>query len=151
MSRNHQADISGERFGTFVAVAPTGERDLSNGSRVWVIRCDCGKERTACVSELRSRQARGFRVRCSCHAEFAKKQTARNVRRHVPARLRARGGFCWKCAGLAHRVVGDECISCGLRYAHEPPIEFPLPSVPSSAGRALDFAPGVVGIPRGGS
>jgi hypothetical protein len=38
---NHRKDISGERFGKLVAIAPTNKK-ASNGSIIWKYQCDCG-------------------------------------------------------------------------------------------------------------
>lgn len=36
-------DLTGKRFGRLTAIRPTDKRD-SNGSVLWVCRCDCGNE-----------------------------------------------------------------------------------------------------------
>jgi hypothetical protein len=35
-------DIAGQKYGKLTGVAPTGKS--SNGSAIWLCRCDCGKE-----------------------------------------------------------------------------------------------------------
>lgn len=48
----------------------------------------------------------------------------RAARRNHPeiSKRRGRRVFCSKCAGLPHRVVGPECILCGLPRQEEAPV-----------------------------
>lgn len=54
------ADISGQRFGKLVAIAPTKERRCS--SVLWRCRCDCGQEVLASQNELST----GNTKSCGC-------------------------------------------------------------------------------------
>ena len=55
-------DIRGERFGSLIAIEPTGEIHLTNKTRLWRCICDCGKETIADYKHL----AEGERVSCGC-------------------------------------------------------------------------------------
>ena len=55
-------DISGKRFGSLVAVEPTGEVHPINKTRLWRCICDCGNETVADYKHL----AEGERVSCGC-------------------------------------------------------------------------------------
>lgn len=55
-----QRDITGERFGKLVAVRPTDQR--SEGTVVWLCKCDCGGEVFASLHQLTA----GFRKSCGC-------------------------------------------------------------------------------------
>ncbi len=61
--RSSPEDMTGQRFGLLVAVAPT--RD-ANGQYAWVWRCDCGRERVAQVYDVRSPAKPGIVVSCGC-------------------------------------------------------------------------------------
>lgn len=54
-------DISGQRFGSLVAIEDTGER-TSNRQAIWKCQCDCGKEHVASARSLKS----GHTKSCGC-------------------------------------------------------------------------------------
>ena len=66
-------DISGKRFGSLVAVEPTGEVHPINGTRLWRCICDCGRTAQVSVSNLTSGGTRS----CGClrSDRYAKKKT----------------------------------------------------------------------------
>ncbi len=138
-----RVDITGERIGTWTAVRPTGESCPCSGSRVWLLRCDCGAIRDTALSAFRSYQRAGKGYRCSC-------KTVRPPRIERPSRKpsiveprrRRSERFCDSCCGQSWRVVGIKCRECGLRYCDQPPIVLPIPELSSSMARALEFAPG---------
>lgn len=53
-------DISNQRFGRLVAIAPTGE--MRRGVSLWRCRCDCGETKIAAVNSLRGGLVRS----CGC-------------------------------------------------------------------------------------
>lgn len=53
-------DITGQRFGSLVAIKPTDKR--KHGYIVWVCKCDCGKEVEVCSSHLTN----GYIKSCGC-------------------------------------------------------------------------------------
>lgn len=70
------ANITGQPFGSLVAIAQTGERYL-DGSVMWLCRCKCGQEFEHSVTRLR----RGDFARCAC-------QGGRTGRTRSPSRAR---------------------------------------------------------------
>ena len=66
-------DISGKRFGSHVAVEPTGEVHPINRTRLWRCICDCGRTAQVSVSNLTSGGTRS----CGClrSDRYAKKKT----------------------------------------------------------------------------
>lgn len=56
-----QRDVSGQRFGRLVCLAPTQERG-HGGDTVWHCRCDCGNECDAPLKQLTS----GYKKSCGC-------------------------------------------------------------------------------------
>lgn len=52
-------NLTGERFGKLVAIAPCGSR---RGQRLWRVRCDCGREAEVPTGALRS----GGTTSCGC-------------------------------------------------------------------------------------
>ena len=62
-----QRDLSGQRFGKLVCVAPT-ERRENNGSVLWECRCDCGN---ICLASSRN-LLHGYKRSCGClsHSPF---------------------------------------------------------------------------------
>jgi hypothetical protein len=61
-------DISNQRFGRVVAIAPTGEKKW--GVSLWRYRCDCGVEKVAAVNSLKSGLVRS----CGCLASEQKQR-----------------------------------------------------------------------------
>ena len=55
-------DISGKRFGSLVAIEPTGDVHPTNKTRIWRCICDCGSETLADYKHL----ADGERISCGC-------------------------------------------------------------------------------------
>jgi hypothetical protein len=60
---NQVKDIAGERFGSLVAIEPTGKSDSSR-SAIWLCICDCGNEHEAVSKSLRS----GHTKSCGCYS-----------------------------------------------------------------------------------
>jgi hypothetical protein len=47
---SHRLDISGNRYGKLTAMSDVGKN--RHGKRLWLVRCDCGNEKTVVVSSL---------------------------------------------------------------------------------------------------
>lgn len=56
-----QKDLTGQRFGRLVCLAPTDQRH-NNGAIIWQCKCDCGKECLAASTQL----SRGYKKSCGC-------------------------------------------------------------------------------------
>ncbi|MDL2325331.1 hypothetical protein LJC61_09375 [Ruminococcaceae bacterium OttesenSCG-928-A16] len=54
-------DITGQKYGRLEAIQPTNKRS-SNGSVIWICRCECGKEKHASINELKH----GLIKSCGC-------------------------------------------------------------------------------------
>jgi hypothetical protein len=61
-------DITGQRFGRLVAIAPTDRR--VSGNVVWRFRCDCGVEKETPISNVRSGNTRS----CGCFIRETRKK-----------------------------------------------------------------------------
>ena len=61
-----QLDLTGQRFGKLVAVAPVAEPDR-RGTYKWLCRCDCGGETAVAVSNLRNGHTRS----CGCESRLS--------------------------------------------------------------------------------
>lgn len=73
-------DITNERFGKLVAVAPTKERDKNNGSVVWKCKCDCGELCYVAASELEHKKVKS----CGCLiTEKSKENIKKAVKKHL--------------------------------------------------------------------
>lgn len=59
--RPGQKDLTGQRFGRLVCIAPTEERGPGGGT-VWKCRCDCGQECLAVSTQL----TQGYKKSCGC-------------------------------------------------------------------------------------
>ena len=57
-------DIAGQKFGKLTGVAPTGKS--SNGSAIWLCRCDCGKEVEVRANRLAYRDI----ISCGCAVTY---------------------------------------------------------------------------------
>jgi hypothetical protein len=90
-------DISNQRFGRVVAIAPTGEKKW--GVSLWRYRCDCGTEKVAAVNSLKSGLVRS----CGC---LAKEQAQRFKPKHglykTPT-YNSWGGMLQRCTNPATR------------------------------------------------
>lgn len=146
MTTGIPANVSGERIGTWTAVAPTGETNRYTGTRVWSLRCDCGLKRIMCLSDFRQYQRRGKAPRCHCQTQFALKRAkplARAPRKpSMVSAPRVSSKVCWLCCGLSHRVAGIKCRECGLRFAREAPVALDVTGLGSSAGQLEKYALG---------
>ena len=60
--RRKRTDLTGQRFGRLVAVAPTDKKQGKSRSVVWLCRCDCGQMTEATQNALQQ----GTRVSCGC-------------------------------------------------------------------------------------
>lgn len=147
----YRVDLTGSRFGTYVAVHSL-DRLSPDGSVAWLCRCSCGAECEFSVTRLRRYERDGLLPHCGC-ADYATAKAELRLRRPRKERIGLpRNAYttpksnrhCWQCCGLAHRVEGKACATCGLAFAPEPPIAFEVPGLSSSAGRALDF--GITGL-----
>ena len=134
----HVADLRGERVGTYVCVRSTGKADSSDHSRVWLIRCTCGRELFMPLSRIRRYQKHNLYPRCFCsHYRAAAVTRGKRLPDSRPRRCSGCSGtdhryadcpkrkpskVCWRCASLSHRVAGIRCFSCGLRFAPETPV-----------------------------
>ena len=72
--RPGQKDLTGQRFGRLVCLAPAGERTGQGGTQ-WLCKCDCGKECLAATHQLLC----GYKKSCGCLShpplkDFAGKQ-----------------------------------------------------------------------------
>jgi hypothetical protein len=148
----HVVDMTGEKVGTFTAVEWTGQTETRDGSRIWLLRCSCGQEKLMSLATFRRYQKAGCRPQCECDEYKRFGHGPREIKPRKPRRTREECSGKWscQCAGLRHRVEGGRC-SCGRTFQAEQAIAFEVPTLRSSMGRALDFAPGLIGLPRGGS
>lgn len=85
-------DITGERYGRLVALKLRGTD--KNGVRLWLWRCDCGREIDRVASPIRS----GRVVSCGCHKDEQSRSRAkhgmwktRTYRAWIAMRARVRG------------------------------------------------------------
>ena len=62
--KKHRRDISKQRFGSLVAIEPTGKSD-SRKTRVWRFRCDCGKIIERPISEVTNKNNPTHSCGCS--------------------------------------------------------------------------------------
>ncbi|MGN1346804.1 MAG: hypothetical protein ACI4V1_08455 [Eubacteriales bacterium] len=60
-----QKDLTGKRFGHLVCIEPTEER-CSDGSTIWICRCDCGNLCSAAAAQL----SRGYKKSCGCLSHY---------------------------------------------------------------------------------
>lgn len=105
----------GTRFGKLTVLSPVSTR--SNRKRMWLVRCDCGKEVEVVGSLLKS----GKRSTCGCsntpgsdsrkRAGEKRKQRARSVTQRERAVL---SGCCTKCGGNRDREPKRPIGSGGL-------------------------------------
>lgn len=70
-----QVDITGRRFGSLVALRPTGKSQ--KGSMLWTFRCDCGHEEDFTAESV----LRGGRKSCGCKRREVKAGLAREMRK----------------------------------------------------------------------
>lgn len=113
-------DITGQRFGSLVALESTGVK--KKGSFLWRCECDCGNTKDVSVSDLGSGQYKS----CGC---LQNKGSPKNLQGQVFGRLIAEepvgknnsGQYIWRCScscGNSHITTGTSLIegntkSCG--------------------------------------
>jgi len=59
--KNKNTDLTGQRFGRLVVVSSAGKD--SKHSRLWLCDCDCGNQKTATTTDLRT----GVTTSCNCY------------------------------------------------------------------------------------
>src|SRR3990167_10037097 len=128
MSRGKKpVDLTGKRFGRFIALCPTDERDKKN-SVVWQCRCDCGKE----FRRAAQRIVHGS-ISCGCRHKSNPGQfqslnisgkSTRDIEFLYPTERRTKGGYVyWQCrCNLCDRKLvkrsqsfTEETASCRCR------------------------------------
>lgn len=104
-------DISGNRFGSLVALRPDG-RD-STGKTKWLCACDCGKFSSPTMLNL----TKGISASCGCRKHAPSKRrvdlTGRRFGRLLA--VEAYGGKAWKCLC----DCGNEKITATVNLVHE--------------------------------
>ncbi len=76
---NHMVDLTGQRFGRLIAIAPVGK--AKNGNYLWDCACDCGAHTVVTSSGLRS----GATVSCGC---YIREITSKRSKTHGETRTR---------------------------------------------------------------
>lgn len=89
-----RVDITGQRFGRLIAIAPAYRKD---GRWWWLCRCDCGQETITANKYLRNRQTRS----CGCFAIDDKR--ARNTTHGYTVHRRKKGKAFGRWAGMFSR------------------------------------------------
>lgn len=118
-------DITGQRFGSLVAIESTGVK--KKGSLLWRCKCDCGNTKDVSVSGLGSGQYQS----CGCMQHKGsprdlKGQTFGRLTAIEPVGTNKSRQYLWRCdcsCGNTHTVTGTSLIegqtkSCGC-YAAE--------------------------------
>ncbi len=153
----HVANLTGELCGTYRCVEPTGKPDPIDHSRVWLLRCTCGRELFMPLSRIRRYQKHNLYPRCFCpHYAAAAVNRGKRLPDNRPRRCSGCSGtdhkykdcpkrkpskFCWRCCDMTFRVVGPKCRSCGLVYAPEAPVELDVEGArASSIARCAEVA-----------
>ena len=108
-----QKNLTGQRFGRLVCIAPTSQRGKSGGT-VWKCRCDCGKECLAVSTQL----TKGYRKSCGClsHPPLKDYVGQRFGRLLVTAyEGKEKGMHRWRCLCDCGRetVVGQTLLQSG--------------------------------------
>lgn len=96
-------DLTGQRFGRLVAIAPTTKADSSGRvRRAWTCRCDCGNETVARTDSLRNGRV------ASCGCSSIQDITGNRYGRLVVIEKAARRGgrIAWRC----RCVCGNETV-----------------------------------------
>ncbi len=81
MTGGKRVNIAGQRFGRLVALRDVGSG--RKGSRLWMCRCDCGREHAVEQMNLRG----GYTLSCGCN----RGGVAANGGRRLPRRVVANG------------------------------------------------------------
>lgn len=119
-------DLSGQRFGRLVTVAPTGEK--KGDSFLWRCKCDCGRETLATATALSKGQVRS----CGCLADEAKRARFVDLKGQRFGRLTAleptdtrygSGSVVWRCRcdcgqetfQSANVLREGRVVSCGCK------------------------------------
>lgn len=56
-------NITGQRFGSLVAIVLTGKKDTNN-KPTWLFQCDCGNNSEMSLSDIRRREYNSIRINC---------------------------------------------------------------------------------------
>jgi hypothetical protein len=115
----HALDITGQRFGRLVAIAPTDRR--SGGKIVWRFRCDCGATAETAVNLVRS----GVTRSCGCLRREVARQTflthGHTTGRRLSAEFRAWIALVGRCTNPHDRNFknyGGRGIKVCNRWRH---------------------------------
>lgn len=68
-------DMTGQRFGRLVCVAPSDQSSVGDGTKKWLVRCDCGTVKLVRRQDL----VNGGTVSCGCHAREQSRITASEI------------------------------------------------------------------------
>lgn len=123
-----QIDLAGKRFGALVALRPVSGAETADHRPGWLVRCDCGKEKTVNGYNLR----RGLITSCGCGLErgrrvsqalTAKEQyedlTGQTIYRLTAVEFLGHNYWRWSCAcgqetrAKAADVKKGDIKSCG--------------------------------------
>lgn len=112
--RGGPVDITGQRFGSLVAVSCTDSDGSGKGAR-WLCQCDCGNTSTPLGLSLRIGNTRS----CGCGRRqkgnrLPPGRSARNSVVHVYKGGAARRGLCWLISDEEFdRIAASNCHYCG--------------------------------------
>lgn len=109
------SQLSGTRFGSLTAVAPTEKRN-HNGTILWLVRCDCGKEKQVPSTKLVSGEVKS----CSCQEHIRGPRTHKGhsglnslLKRYHEA-ARKRGLPFLLTLEQFEELTSDSCTYCGI-------------------------------------
>ena len=71
-NKRRPIDISGQKFGTLVAIALTGKKD-THKKPTWLMKCDCGNKCEKSLSDIRRREYQGIRINCGDRSNHPEK------------------------------------------------------------------------------
>lgn len=114
---NRKNDLTGMRFGSLTAAAPTGEK--KNGYTVWLCRCDCGGEIAVPSRYLKN----GWTTDCGCREKEKRRQDLTGQRfgrltvLEDTGRTDGQGHCLWRCRCDCGREV--ETISNQLTAGYK--------------------------------
>lgn len=114
--RGGPVDITGQRFGSLVAVSCTDSDGSGKGAR-WLCQCDCGNTSTPLGLSLRIGNTRS----CGCGRRqkgnrLPHGRSARNSIVHVYKGAAKRRGLCWLMPDdEVDRIFASDCHYCGAR------------------------------------
>lgn len=99
-NRKRNIDISGQRFGFWVALSLSNTKTRC-GKSMWLCRCDCGTEKLVATNSLRT----GNSVSCGCHkTNNLTGEKFGDMRVISPDHSRGRRAWLCECA------CGERCI-----------------------------------------